>query len=141
WGRWRGKGAGRVGGGPQGTAGRWGPTGGLRLFNQSFGGEASWRIPAAGIVLVAGLLFTWRMPRPDRTRAALVMWGGWLVVTAGAFSLGQGIIHPYYQIALAPPIGALIGIGATRLWAARRHPAAMAALVVSFGATLYWSYP
>jgi 4-amino-4-deoxy-L-arabinose transferase-like glycosyltransferase len=140
FGRLSGNETGSVGGGPQGTAGRWGPTGVFRLFNQSFGGEASWLIPAAVIVLVAGLLFTWRMPRTDRTRAALVMWGGWLVVTAGAFSLGQGIIHPYYQIALAPPIGALIGIGATRLWAGRGHPAAMAALVVAFGATVYWSY-
>ena len=77
-------------------------------------------------MLGAGLVFTARMPRTDRTRAALLLWGGWLVVTAGAFSLGQGIIHPYYTVALAPAIGALVGIGATRLWNGRGHPGARA---------------
>ena len=129
-----------VGGGAQGTAGRWGPTGLLRMFNAQFGGEASWLIPATVIMLGAGLVFTARMPRTDRTRAALLLWGGWLVVTAGAFSLGQGIIHPYYTVALAPAIGALVGIGATRLWNGRGHPGARAVLVVAFAATAWWSY-
>ena len=31
----------------------------------------------------------------------------------------QGIIHPYYMVALAPAIGALVGVGATSLWQAR----------------------
>ena len=43
-----------------------------------------------------------------RTRAALLIWGGWLLVTGAAFSFGQGIIHPYYSVALAPAIGALL---------------------------------
>ena len=51
-------------------------------------------------------------PRTDRTRAALVLWGGWLLVTGVVFSFGQGIIHAYYTVALAPAIGALVGIGA-----------------------------
>ena len=80
------------------------------------------------------------MPRTDRTRAALVLWGGWLVVTGGAFSLGQGIIHPYYTVALAPAIGAIVGIGATRLWNGRSHPAARAASSSSFAATAWWAY-
>jgi 4-amino-4-deoxy-L-arabinose transferase-like glycosyltransferase len=129
-----------VGGGGQGQAGQWGPTGIFRMFNQQFGGQASWLIPAAVIMLVAGLAFTLRMPRTDRTRAALLLWGGWLVFTAGAFSLGQGIIHPYYTVALAPAIGALVGVGATRLWSGRQHPAARAALVVAFAATAWWAY-
>ena len=52
--------------------------------------------------LVAGLWFTRRAPRTDRTRAALLLWGGWLVVTALVFSYMSGIIHPYYTVALAP---------------------------------------
>ena len=32
-------------------------------------------------------------------------------MTGLTFSLGQGIIHPYYTVALAPAIGALVGIG------------------------------
>ncbi len=140
FGRLTGNETGSVGGGVQGTTGRWGPTGLTRMFNAEFGSQASWLLPAALIVLVAGLAFTWRMPRTDRTRAALLLWGGWLLITAAAFSLGEGIIHPYYTVALAPAIGALVGIGATRLWNGRRHPAARVALAVSFAVTVWWSY-
>ncbi len=138
FGRLTGNETGSVGGGPTGSS-QWGPTGLTRLFNSSFGGDASWLIPAALILLVAGLWFTMRMPRTDRTRAALVIWGGWLVITGLAFSLGQGIIHPYYTVALAPAIGAIVGIGATRLWNGRAHPAARVVLAVAYAATAWWS--
>src|SRR6202011_5603853 len=76
-----------VGGGQAGrTGGQWGITGVLRLFNSSFGGEASWLIPGAVILLVAGVVLTARATRTDRTRAALVLWGGWLLVTAAVIS-------------------------------------------------------
>ena len=83
------------------------------MFNAEFGG--------ADLVAAAGRADParrrprcWRgsRPRTDRTRAALVLWGGWLLVTGLVFSLGKGIIHPYYTVALAPAIGALVGIGA-----------------------------
>ena len=40
----------------------------------------------------------------------------------------SGIIHPYYTVALAPAIGALVGIGAVTLWRARRSMVAGRAL-------------
>jgi hypothetical protein len=100
FGRLTGNETGSVGGGGA-TGSRWGLTGLYRMFNSQFGGQASWLIPAALILLFVGLLVTWRAPRVDRTRAALLLWGGWLVVTAGVFSFGRGIIHPYYTVALA----------------------------------------
>ena len=48
---------------------------------------------------------------PPPLRAAFVLWGGWLLVTGRAFSLCKGIIHEYYSVALAPSIGALVGMG------------------------------
>ena len=33
----------------------WGETGWLRLFNSEFGGQASWLLPAALVLLVVGL--------------------------------------------------------------------------------------
>ena len=81
---------------------------------------------------------TRRRARTDRTRAALVLWGGWLLVTATAFSFGQGIIHPYYSVALAPAIGAVVGIGAVTLWR-QRSRAAWYLLVGVFVATVAWS--
>jgi 4-amino-4-deoxy-L-arabinose transferase-like glycosyltransferase len=138
FGRLTGNENGSVGGGTQ-AGSRWGPTGLTRLFNSDFGGQISWLLPAALILLVAGLVLTARRVRTDRTRAALLLWGGWLVVTGAAFSLGQGIIHPYYTIALGPAIGALIGIGAVTLWS-RRTIVARYTLMAAFAVTIAWSY-
>ena len=137
FGRLTGNEVGSVGGGGQGGSG-WGPTGLTRLFNSSFGGQISWLLPAAGILLCAGLALTWRDGRTDRTRTALTLWGGWLVVTAAAFSLGQGIIHPYYTVALAPAVAAVVSIGAVALWR-HRSRAAWYVLAGAFLATLVWS--
>ncbi len=46
----------------------------------------------------------------------MLLWGGWLVVTVLVISLAQGIIHPYYSVAAAPAIGAMVGIGSSALW-------------------------
>ena len=80
----------------------------------------AWLLPAALIAIVAGLVITRRAPRTDATRAALLLWGGWLMVTAMVFSFINGILHPYYTVALAPAIGAGLAIGTTLLW---RHRA------------------
>jgi 4-amino-4-deoxy-L-arabinose transferase-like glycosyltransferase len=138
FGRLSGNETGSVGGGG-GNGGQWGPTGWTRLFNSQFGGEASWLLPAA-LILVVGVL-CWTLPRvrTDRARAAMVLWGGWLFVTGAAISLGQGIIHPYYSIALAPAIGAVVGIGAVFMWRMRQHAGARAFLGAAAGATAIWS--
>jgi len=81
------------------------------------------------------LWFTRRAPRTDRTRAALLLWGGWLVVTAATFSFMQGIFHAYYTVALAPAIGALVGIGAAVLWRFRWH----ILLALTVAGTAVWS--
>ncbi|MCD2187045.1 hypothetical protein LN037_07730 [Actinomycetospora sp. SF1] len=52
-----------------------------------------------------------RAARTDRRRAAVLLWGGSLLVTGTVFSLAAGIIHPYYAVALAPWIAALAAVG------------------------------
>jgi 4-amino-4-deoxy-L-arabinose transferase-like glycosyltransferase len=99
-----------------------------RLFGFGMGMEIAWLLPAAVISLGAGLLLTRRAPRTDATRAALVSWGGWLLVTAVVFSFMNGIVHSYYTVALAPAIGACLGIGATALWQRRIAPRCAVAL-------------
>jgi 4-amino-4-deoxy-L-arabinose transferase-like glycosyltransferase len=127
-------------GGGGGGANFSGATGPLRLFNDLMGGQASWLIPAALIALGGGLWARRRAPRTDRIRAALLLWGGWLVVTALVFSFGRGVIHTYYTVALAPAIGALVAIGAAMAWRRREqlHARALAALAV--GASAGWGY-
>jgi 4-amino-4-deoxy-L-arabinose transferase-like glycosyltransferase len=90
-----------------------------RLFGHTMGAEIAWLLPAAVICLGALVVLTRRTPRTDATRAAMFIWGGWLVVTAVVFSYMHGIVHPYYTVALAPAIGATVGIGATLLWQRR----------------------
>ena len=104
-----------------------------RLLGSGMGAYIAWLLPAAVVCLGAGLLLTRRAPRTDPQRAALILWGGWLVVTAVVFSFANGIVHSYYTVALAPAIGAVIGIGAMLLWRHRcdvRAATAMSTTVV-----------
>jgi 4-amino-4-deoxy-L-arabinose transferase-like glycosyltransferase len=87
-----------------------------RLFGSAMGLDIAWLMPAALFCLAAGFFLTRRAPRTDPTRAALILWGGWLAVTAVVFSFANGILHPYYTVALAPAIAASIGVGAMLLW-------------------------
>ncbi len=135
-----GSGGGPGGGGGGGGGNFSGSTGLLRLFNSLMGGQASWLIPAALLALGAGLVATRGTPRTDRTRAALLLWGGWLVVSGLVFSLSSGIIHTYYTVALAPAIAALVAIGGRMLWV--RRDTARARLMAAGAVTLsaWWAW-
>ncbi|WP_219153678.1 glycosyltransferase family 39 protein [Amycolatopsis sp. TNS106] len=128
---------GSVGGNPNGG---WGGTGWDRLFGSEMAGGIAWLLPAAVVALAAGLWFTRRAPRTDRGRAALIVWGGWFLVTALVFSYMGGIIHAYYTIALAPAVAALVGIASTQLWRARGNPAAAGTLSAGIGLTALTAY-
>jgi 4-amino-4-deoxy-L-arabinose transferase-like glycosyltransferase len=132
-------GEGNMGGGLGGNTGFGGATGLGRMFGLAFGTEISWLLPAALIALGVGLWFTRRAPRTDRTRAALLLWGGWLLVTGLVFSLMSGIVHPYYAVALAPAIGALTGIGGVALWRGRANRPAAVAMAAMVAVTAVWS--
>ena len=133
----RGGGGGGFGGGNAMFGGAPGLT---RMFGTAFGLEISWLLPAALIALVALLAGTWSRPRTDRTRAAAILWGGWVLVTAATFSFMSGTVHPYYTVALAPGIAALVAIGARVLWGWRDRIAARAGLAAMVLATGVWDY-
>ncbi|MFD4253971.1 ArnT family glycosyltransferase [Amycolatopsis thermoflava] len=135
-----GDGNGGGGGGMGGNTMFGGETGLFRMFGAAFGLEISWLLPAALIALAAGLWFTRFAPRLDRTRAALLLWGGWTVVTALVFSFMSGTIHPYYTVALAPGIAGLVGIGAVELWRGRHNFAARVVLALVLAATGVWDF-
>ncbi|WP_020629496.1 glycosyltransferase family 39 protein [Amycolatopsis alba] len=137
FGRITGDEVGSVGGGGNGG---WGGTGWDRLFGSEMAGGIAWLLPAAVLALAAGLWFTRRAPRTDRGRAALIVWGGWFLVTAVVFSYMGGIIHAYYMIALGPAIAALVGIAGVQLWRARANPAAAGTLSTGIGLTALTAY-
>ena len=123
-----------------GGSGFSGPTGVFRLFNDLMGGQASWLLPASLVALVAGLVWRGRAPRTDRTRAALLLWGGWLIVTGAVFSFSRGVIHTYYTVALAPAIAALVGIGGALLWQNRHQMVARVIGAAAIVATAAWAF-
>lgn len=128
------------GGGGRGGGGQWGETGIGRMFNSEIGAQISWLLPAALILLVAGIWLTWRAKRTDTARAAFLAWGSSLLMTAAVFSFMAGIFHQYYTVALAPYLAALTGMGVTVLWEERARWWAGAALAATVAATAYWAY-
>lgn len=111
-----------------------------RLFGASMGAEASWLLPAALIGFVAALWVTRRAARTDAVRASLLLWGSWVVVTGVVFSFMDGIIHPYYTVALAPGIAALIGITSVELWRNRRNLSSRLVLASMSAGTGGWAF-
>ncbi|MET8648700.1 ArnT family glycosyltransferase [Nocardia aurea] len=117
-----------------------GDTGITRLLRDLMATEVSWLLPAALIGLVAGLWTTRRAPRTDRARAALILWGGWVLGTGLVFSYMSGVIHPYYTVALAPGVAALAAVSVTRLWELRAAVSARMILAVMIVVTGVWAF-
>ena len=135
FGRLTGDETGSVGGGNG-----WGETGITRLFGSEMGGQIAWLLPAALLLAVAGFVLTHRAPRTDAHRAAYVAWTGWVLVTGLTFSFMSGIIHPYYTVALAPGVAALVGLGAVDLWRARTRRWALPVLALVVAVTAGWAF-
>ena len=139
-GRLNGEETGSVGGGGGGSTGQWGETGWNRMFNSEIGSQISWLLPAALILLVAGLVATRKLKRTSATRGAFLVWGGSLLITLVVFSFMAGIFHQYYTIALAPYIAAVVGMGAGILWERRARTWASLTLAGAVVAASAWGY-
>ncbi|MEU7165762.1 glycosyltransferase family 39 protein [Streptomyces morookaense] len=137
-GRINGNETGSVGGGHGGGGhgGGWGQPGIGRLFAPDTGGQIAWLLPAALVLLVAALWLLRRAGRTDARRAAFLVWGGALLMTAAIFSFMSGIFHQYYTVALAPYVAALVAMGAAVLW--ERRAVSLLALVTTGSAG--WAY-
>jgi 4-amino-4-deoxy-L-arabinose transferase-like glycosyltransferase len=128
------------GGGAAGAGGGWGQTGLTRMFSSAIGGQISWLIPSAIVLLAVGLWLRRGAARTDARRAAYVVWGGWLLVTMVTFSLMAGIFHEYYTVALAPAVAALVGMGAVEAWEHRTRRIGSVTLAVAVAAAATWSF-
>jgi 4-amino-4-deoxy-L-arabinose transferase-like glycosyltransferase len=93
------------------------------------------------------------LPIESGIHKALFLWSGWLLTCIVFFSMVSGIFHSYYAIMLAPPLGAMVGIGFAQLWSWSADKkwvsvvlAVSAALTIGFqffamtqyGETLWW---
>jgi 4-amino-4-deoxy-L-arabinose transferase-like glycosyltransferase len=108
-----------------------------RLFSGEFGFEIGWLVPAALLATVLVVLSRGRAPRTDLTRAAAILFGGWLIVDGLVLSFMHGSIHAYYCLSIAPPLAAIFAIGVHDLWR-RRETATQTGLPAYDGPAWRW---
>ncbi|GCB47168.1 glycosyltransferase family 39 protein [Streptomyces sp. NL15-2K] len=121
--------AGRTGAGGRGGFG--GSTGISRLFSEQLGGQISWLLPFAAVALISALVLRGRRPRGDLRRAALMLWGVWMLTHFVTFSYASGTFHPYYTTMLTPSVAASTGAGGSALLRAARRGAVVWAGVLA----------
>ena len=132
---------GSVGGGGGGAGGgMWGSTGLFRLFENEIGGQISWLIPAALLLLAGALVLIGRAPRRDPRRILIVAFAAWLLVTLIAFSFMAGIVHAYYTVALAAPLAGLVGAAGTVVFRHRDRLWVRILLAASAVVTAAWAW-
>lgn len=89
----------------------------FRFFTSPLSKQMSWLLPFALIsVLIALFGSRIQLPIESGIHKALILWGGWLLTCVVFFSMVSGIFHSYYAIMLAPPLGAMVGIGFSQLY-------------------------
>lgn len=151
-------GLGRITGEETGGLGNGGSSSGVgafRIFQSVSGGMISWLVPAALVLGAFACAVLGRRawanlnPRtsPDgfnatpatQASAGLVVWLGWLVVTAAVFSSMSGIYHDYYVVALAPGIAGAVAVAAAVLWRRRDLLVARTGLALAVSATGVWA--
>jgi 4-amino-4-deoxy-L-arabinose transferase-like glycosyltransferase len=74
------------------------------------------------------------------TRAAAILFGGWLIVDGLVLSFMHGSIHAYYCLSIAPPLAAMFAIGVHELWRRREKWLYRGGLVVLLGGSGVWSW-
>jgi 4-amino-4-deoxy-L-arabinose transferase-like glycosyltransferase len=132
---------------PRGAAGLLGgDTGITRMFSDQVGGQISWLLPLALLILVivaiAGIRrLVAKLPGDPQRRAGWTLWAGWLIVTTVVFSYAQGIWHPYYTTMMAPAIAAICAAGIALLWQHyRADGAAWVLLPLAVAITAAWAF-
>ncbi|MFG1934903.1 ArnT family glycosyltransferase [Mycobacterium sp. NPDC048908] len=111
-----------------------------RLFSGEFGFEIGWLVPAALLATIVVVLSRGRAPRTDLTRAAAILFGGWLIVDGLVLSFMHGTIHAYYCMSIAPPVAAMFAIGVRELWRLREKWLYRAGLAVLLSGTGVWGW-
>lgn len=106
-----------------------------RLLSGDLGRDTGWLLPAALLAGLGGIVSLRRRPRGDPLRACYVLWGSWLLTLTVVFS-AITTLQTYYTAALAPAIGALLGIALTRT-----RPAIAAAVTAGTVGYAAWLIP
>ena len=120
-----------------------------RLVTGEVGRDAGWLLPVALVTMIGLLIARRHRPRTDIVRAAVIVWGVWLITFTVLFSRAA-VVLTYYTGVLVPPIAALCAIGLRGAYRAMRagtahHAAVTNASVFLIGvagaAVLSWRTP
>ncbi|WP_067678242.1 hypothetical protein [Nocardia miyunensis] len=111
-----------------------------RLFSGEFGFEIGWLLPAALLAFVLVLVSRGRAPRTDLTRAAAIVFGGWMIIDGAVFSYMNGMVHPYYCLSIAPAVAGMFAIGIREMWIRRETIFGRLGLAALLTVTGVWSF-
>jgi 4-amino-4-deoxy-L-arabinose transferase-like glycosyltransferase len=100
----------------------------------------AWLIPTALLLGTVALVIIRRADRSHPVRAAIMLWGGWLIVTGLVFSFMAGAYHDYYTVALAPAIAGLVVVAGEALWRQRSSRLARVGLSGTMIITAVWAF-
>lgn len=119
--------------------GHGGHPGPFRLANRDLAGHMTWLVPFAAIGIACILSGSPRSRPLSRVRQHVLLWGGWFVTYATAFSFSGGPVHPYYLTLLAAPLAILTGLAAKVLWNTREFSGNRSSLLaIALLATAGW---
>jgi 4-amino-4-deoxy-L-arabinose transferase-like glycosyltransferase len=111
-----------------------------RLFSGEFGFEIGWLVPAALLAIVLVIIARGRAPRTDLVRAAVIVFGGWIVVDGLVLSFMNGMIHSYYCLSIAPAVAGMFAIGVLQMWERRDSWFGRSGLALMLLTTGVWSF-
>jgi 4-amino-4-deoxy-L-arabinose transferase-like glycosyltransferase len=111
-----------------------------RLLSGEFGYEIGWLLPAALVAIIAVLVARRGKPRTDLVRAAVLLFGGWLLSDGLVLSFMKGFIHAYYCMSIAPAVAAMFALGVQQMWVRRESLWARIVLAVMLVGTAAWSF-
>ncbi|MDH6244257.1 glycosyltransferase family 39 protein [Mycobacterium sp. OTB74] len=112
----------------------------MRLVSGEFGYEVGWLLPAALVSIIVVLIARHGKPRTDLVRAAVLMFGVWLLSDGLVLSYMKGFIHAYYSMSIAPAVAAMFAIGVQQMWVLRGKLWARIVLAVMLFGTAVWSF-
>ena len=104
-----------------------------------FGGQIAWLLPAALLGVRRAGVGHPPGTGTDLLRASTLLWGGWLVVASIVFSFMAGTVHTYYTVVMAPPLAAMVALGAREGWRRRETPTARMLPAVAVAGTAIWA--
>lgn len=88
----------------------------LRLADGQLAGQVGWLLPLAIMGLVLGARDEPFLRPLAPAHLSLLLWFAWALTYGIVYSSAGGFFHFYYMATLAPPLGALAGIGVVSLW-------------------------